>query len=48
MLSYPAGLNVYLNLRLIRIYYECEGRIDKIPPEDRRLASRDLSNDDKW
>ena len=26
-------------LKNIRIYHECEGRIEKIRPEDRRLAS---------
>ena len=31
----------------IRIYHECEGRIEKIRPEDHRLASRGLASDDK-
>ena len=31
----------------IRIYDECEGRIEKIRPEDHRLASRGLPSDDK-
>ena len=30
-----------------RIYHECEGRIKKICPEDRRLASQGLPSDDK-
>ena len=32
MLAYPAGLNVYFNLRLIRNYRECEGRKEKSVP----------------
>ena len=31
----------------IRIHHECEDRIEKISPEDRRLASRGLPSDDK-
>ena len=31
----------------IRIFHECEGRIEKIRLEDRRLASRGLPSDDK-
>ena len=31
----------------IRIYLECEGRIEKIHPEGHRLASRVLPSDDK-
>ena len=31
----------------IRIYHECEGRIERIRREDRRLASRGLLSDDK-
>ena len=32
----------------IRIYHECEGRIEKSRPKDRRWASRGLLSDDKW
>ena len=31
----------------IRIFYECEGGIKKICPEDQRLASRGLPSEDK-
>ena len=31
----------------IRIYYECEGGIEKNCPEDHQLASQDLPSDDK-
>ena len=35
-------------LNNIRIYHEeCEGKIEKICPEDRRLALRGLPSDDK-
>ena len=34
-------------LQNIRIHQECEGRIEKIRPEDHRLASRGLPSDDK-
>ena len=30
-----------------RIYYECEGRIEKFRPEDHRLSSQGLASDDK-
>ena len=33
--------------KIIRIYHECEDRIEKSVPEDHRLASRGLPNDDK-
>ena len=33
--------------KIIRIYHEREGRIEKIRPEDRRLALRGLPSDDK-
>ena len=31
---------------IIRIYHEYEGEIEKIRPEDHRLASRGLPSDD--
>ena len=34
-------------LNNIRIYHECEGRIEKFRPDDRRFASRGLLSDDK-
>ena len=34
-------------IRNIRIYHEYDGSIEKIRPDDRRLASRGLPSDDK-
>ena len=44
----PLGHKICVLVLTIRIYYECEGGIEKICPKDRRLASRDLPSDDKW
>ena len=40
-------LNLGLSLYIIRIYHECEGKIEKLHPEDRRLASQGLPSDDE-
>ena len=32
---------------IIRIYHGCDSRIEKIPPEDHRLALRGMPSDDK-
>ena len=38
------GLRIMI---IIRIYHECEGRIEKIRQKDHRLASLGLTNDEK-
>ena len=46
---YPVWLiqtGIY-KVQSVRIYHECESRIEKIPPEDHCLASRGLPSYDK-
>ena len=43
----PLGHNICVLVLTIRIPHECEGGIEKIRAEDRRLASRDLTSYDK-
>ena len=39
---------IFLLLYIIRIYHECEGRIEKSVPQDRRLSSLGKPRDAKW